>query len=58
MGERGAGSRPSTRARPSLTAPPPRLGVLQIVMARDPHKAQPTKPFWKLLAHAGQPHQA
>ncbi len=26
-------------------------------MARDPHEKEPDKPFWKLLAHAGQPHE-
>ncbi len=32
-------------------------GNPKIAMIRDPHQAEPDKPFWKLLAHKGQPHK-
>ena len=33
-------------------------GNPKIVMIRDPNADEPSKPYWKLIGHKGQPHQA
>jgi hypothetical protein len=35
----------------------PALNSVQVLMVKDPHEKEQDKPFWKLLAHNGQPHE-